>query len=179
MSDPFEELPPVEPGIDFPPTDPEPETPPPAAVPGAPVENIKFAWYDLVTGEIQRVGHAAEQSLDANEAMYPELGFILGDALPETHMVDVAAEPPVIVSRPTFSLTVDKTSIAADGIDTATISGIPADTLVTLQPTGDFPSADEVVTTGSTTLATVYPVPHTLTFELFPYQATQRVIDAV
>jgi hypothetical protein len=179
MTGPFDDPPPELDPPDIPPTDTPTDETPPSPIPAAPVTNIKFAWYDPVTGAIPRVGHCAEPSLPTNEALYPELGFILGEAVPETHKVDVTATPKVIVARPTFSLTISKTTITADGTDSTTISGIPAGTLVKLLETGDFPESAETVNTGSTTLKTVYPVPHTLRFTLFPYQQKDVVINAV
>ena len=163
---------------DLPPVDP-PADPPDSPIPAPPVENIHFAHYDLTTGLIIAIGHCEEGSLDVNEALYPTLGFIIGKASVDTDMVDLAANPRVLVPRPVFNLTVDKTTITANLTDTATITGIPAGTTVTLIGAQDYGSQTEVVNSGTTSIKTIVPLPHVLRFTKPTYVTTELTINGV
>lgn len=154
---------------------PEPEIPPP------PDTNQNFVHYDEATGAVFASGHCPESALEVNSLLYPDLGFLEtpDKVVPETQMVDIAANPPVVVSRPVFPIVTNKTTIQADGSDTATISGIPAGTTVTLLGTGDFAESSEVVNSGSTAVTTVVRTPMVFRFEKFPYRVMEMTINGV
>lgn len=141
---------------------------------------INFVRYNTTTGAILGFGELADEAgLPLQEALYPDDGFVADRGDPDTQYVDLLSEPPAVVARPTFAITTDKTSITADGADTATISGIPAGTLVTLLASDDFGEASEVINSGSTTITTVHKVPHILRFNLFPYADHEVIINGV
>lgn len=87
-----------------------------------------FIVYDASTGLIKRIGSAMAADGGAGmasaQAGAGEAVLVGVSANPETDYVDVATG--TIKPRPALSLTIDKTTIAADGVDAATISGIPA-----------------------------------------------------
>jgi hypothetical protein len=164
MSEEFEE-PPI-----IPPPAPEP--------PGAPDENVHFLHYDTATGAIAGIGHCPESALAVNSGLYPALGFMLAKADPATQLVNVATEPHTLEARPVFAITASKTTVTANGTDSATLSNIPANTTVTLLGTPDRAEVSEVVT-GSTTVTTVIRGPHVFRFENYPYQTWELTIDGV
>lgn len=55
-----------------------------------------------------------------------------GDASPDEYYVDVYVSPPVVRPSPPMDLTINKTEIAADGIDYVEISGFPLETQIHL-----------------------------------------------
>lgn len=87
-----------------------------------------FVVYDSATGLIKRVGSAMDGGGGAgtasSQAGAGESVLIGVSASPETEYVDVATG--AVKPRPTLGLSIDKTTIVADGVDAATISGIPA-----------------------------------------------------
>lgn len=89
--------------------------------------SVPYIVYDLATGIIKRVGRALDGAGGAPTARSQAAageGVIVGVADPETNYVDPATKE--IRARPLLALSVDRTTIAADGVDKATISGVPA-----------------------------------------------------
>ncbi len=89
--------------------------------------SVPYIVYDLASGLIRRIGHAMDASgggQTARSQAAADEGVIVGIAHPETQYVDPATKE--IRTRPVLALSVDRTTIAADGVDKATISGVPA-----------------------------------------------------
>lgn len=87
-----------------------------------------FVVYDTATGLIKAVGRAMDAKGGVSTAWAQTRGtdaVLVGQtADPETQYVDPSSG--TLRERPALTLTVDKTTITADGVDTATISGVPA-----------------------------------------------------
>ena len=83
--------------------------------------------------------------------------------------------------RPTFSGVFDKTAIAANGVASCTISGLPNPTRVTVTPvvnTGVAVPAPFSVTDGSFKFATRVPGSYVVVISSFPYAAKTFTIVA-
>ena len=90
--------------------------------------STRFVVFDLASGRIKRTGVAMDAgggaSAAASQAEAGE-GVLVGvTANPMTQYVDTSSNS--VVARPSLILSIDKTTIVADGVDTATITGIPA-----------------------------------------------------
>lgn len=85
----------------------------------------------------------------------------------------------LLTSRQTMTVSASKTTMTADGVDTVTISNIPAGATVTLFGTADFAEESQIVGTGSTTLVTTYNLPHVFRFERTAWVTKELTINAV
>lgn len=88
----------------------------------------------------------------------------------------------VITARPTFNLellTIDKTGILANAVDSATVSGIPADTVVKVFKDQDaVPRGVATVNDGTLVLRVDTVGVYTIELENFPIQATRFQVSA-
>jgi hypothetical protein len=132
----------------------------------------EFTDYNYLTGQLGGVSvwylPMMADLMDQN----PEVGFIPGSHDNQTHYVDVSGEPHVLVERPDMPLSIDKTTIIADGVDFLTISGIPAGARIYIDRMIDAIATGEDV---EITLDTegVYK----LRIELFPYKLIREIIN--
>lgn len=125
--------------------------------------------YDLTTGEI--MWHVTALEEDVQRQTLLGYGVITEKIDDTTHYIDAQTE--TALARPTFSLSHPST-VLADMIAEATITGIPSGTKVT------WP--DGVITTetdGQVELSTDTPGFYTFRFELWPYQDKEITIEAV
>lgn len=90
---------------------------------------MNFTLYDLATGRFLYQAYAENE--DALTIPDGEAA-VVGEFDGETHYA-VAGEA---VERPEMPITVDKTDIASDDIDTATLTGIPAGTKAVIPDVG-------------------------------------------
>jgi hypothetical protein len=139
----------------------KPETPPTAPPAAAPVHD--YAFYDTTDpdGPVLFVGTMTEDDA-INSITDIDIAYLEtpGPIDPAEWYVSAG----VLVAKIALPITADKLTVTADGADTVTFSNIPADTLVTLAATVDFPAASETVT-GTTTLTTLHRLPHVVRFE--------------
>lgn len=87
---------------------------------------MPYAIYELPSGRILKVGSSSnERNADAHGGLYTMVpaGFAFDD---ETHYTLQFAFGPEIVPRPESGISIDKTTILADGVDLSTLTGIPA-----------------------------------------------------
>lgn len=93
------------------------------------------------------------------------------------HYVDLTdPEAPVIAVRPTLTVTPNKTTVTADGIDKVTIPSIPNGTVVRLE----FPPSEQVHTGGTLELAFTEPGTKEIVLEApAPTKPFRLTIEAV
>ena len=97
---------------------------------------------------------------------------LLGEADGNIHYVDLLSSSRA--DKASLSLVADKSSIAADGVDVATITGIPAGVSVSLN------GAEPVeVTDGEVVFTSLDEGEHSLVFTGIPYLPTEVTIAAV
>lgn len=124
---------------------------------------MNYIIYNLATGEILRNVDCPESMLDIQVAAGED--SLVGQADDATRYVQGGQA----VDRPAMSLIVGATAITADGVDEATISGIPEGAEcegLTIEADGLF-----IFTTDD-------PGDHVLTFRLFPYLDAEVTIHA-
>lgn len=92
--------------------------------------------------------------------------------MPKTHYVDLTVNPPAIKTRPTSPVVVNKTTIKADGSDTAIFSNIPNGTVCT------HDGETYTVTDGVIEFTTTHDGDYDFVFELFPYITASFTITA-
>lgn len=135
---------------------------------GATAALIDVTIYQPTTGRVQGYARCVDVGL---EAAYPGLAIKRGVRLdPHARYVDVATGEPQ--DRPTVAVTIDKTAIAADGADTATITGVPIGAMVTIG--GETHAVDD----GVIELQTLFVGRHRLVIDPFPAQEIVVAIDA-
>lgn len=86
--------------------------------------------------------------------------------------VDLSVNPPAIKTRPTSPVVVNKTTIKADGSDTAIFSNIPNGTVCT------HDGETYTVTDGMIEFTTTHDGDYDFVFELFPYITASFTITA-
>lgn len=86
--------------------------------------------------------------------------------------VDLTMNPPAIKTRPTSPVVVNKTTIKADGSDTAIFSNIPNGTVCT------HDGETYTVTDGMIEFTTTHDGDYDFVFELFPYITASFTITA-
>lgn len=128
----------------------------------------KVAPYDPVTGEIIAWYSGPESQINLQSFVVNSEPYIEGNGEPgKEYYVDISV--PEIIPRPQMTLVTDKSSIAADGVDAATISSIPEGAVVE----GVTIGAD-----GELIFTTTDPAEHKLVFSLFPYLDAEVTINA-
>lgn len=98
-------------------------------------------------------------------------GLALGAVNSATHYLD-PADPSRRIERPEMTLTVNKTTIAADGADELVITGIPTGALVTV------PGFHGAVDDGTVVYTTAYPGPFRVRVDRFPYRPQEIEVNA-
>lgn len=134
---------------------------------------INFYVYDSDTGRVLGTGSYDERGDGAaNRAL--KIGVINADL--------EYAPGGVKTPRPTFNpltLLLDKTAILANGVDAATISGVPAGTTVKVFKDSDaFPRGVAVVNDGTLVLRVDTAGVYRLVLENFPTQVTSFTVTA-
>lgn len=127
-----------------------------------------WAQYHLVTGRIRGYFSGQEPTQDEAIAGY---GFVESPDRGTDRYVDVSG--PTIMAKTELSLTPDKSNIAADGVDAATIA-VPAGVTVSLN--GGEPVE---VTDGEVVFKTLDAGDHVLTFSGIRYLSQEIQIGAV
>jgi hypothetical protein len=89
---------------------------------------MDYVLYDPATGEIREFGTTSTLASLAR----PDLIAIEATATGAGNYVDVTTDPVTVRSKTSMGFTVDKTTMTADGVDTVTISGLPAGVTVTV-----------------------------------------------
>lgn len=133
---------------------------------------IKFAVFNSATGQIDRVGSCPSSMLHG-QAFEPT-----NDVIQIPNDIDIEAHyiaDSIVVLRPLSSVSIDKTTVSADGVDKVLLSNIPVDSVVTLA--GDI-SNSIVATLSSLDLVFDVSGEYKLTVELFPYLHFEAVINA-
>ncbi len=115
-------------------------------------------FFDKLTGEIQGYGTGPITASGAS-------GITVSELIPNQNLqyVDLSIAGLPVTQRPTFPISVDKMSIAADGKDTATISGIPANTVC------NYEGTNHTITDGMIEFTADHGGDYILQFTLFPY----------
>lgn len=138
--------------------------------------STSFIVYDAASGRIKRTGVAMGAdgggSLASAQAGSGEAVITGVTADPRTEYVDTSTGQ--IVPRPVMGLSIDKTSIAADSVDKATITGIPAGALYII------PSRrlSGVVNDGFLEITSAVAGAFDVVIELFPYQTWSVTVVA-
>lgn len=126
----------------------------------------KAVIYEINTGRIARVVQAPSGQLQCQcgdgEA------FLIGEADDSTVYVAQGE----LVARPVMQLSVDKAAIAANGVDCATVSGIPAGADVSIDFV-TYPVTDQTLS-----VTTTMPGEMHLLFTKFPYIDAEVIINA-
>jgi len=118
----------------------------------------EFIVYDDTSGEIAFTGSCSDMGAVDKK---PGHSIMEGKAEPVLHRVNPATLE--IVDKPAYTITVDKMTFTADGVDEATISGIPSGFIVRIRAGGA--GHESTVNDGSVEIST--PVPGDLTVRLF------------
>jgi len=127
-----------------------------------------YTFYDKTTGEILKIATCSKGAMEYELTQNTNTEVILGhysDAL--YYIVSGAVEP-----RPSMDLSVDKTTITADGTDEATITNIPSGATATCEGESLTIDDGELVFTADTVGT------YTITFECWPYLDEEVTINA-
>jgi hypothetical protein len=140
-----------------------------------PVSTFAFYWLSDPLGTIDFVATMTEDDAelsitDLDQAYLPAPADIVAG--------HYYVSGGVLTLRPVIPVAVDKLTITADGVDTATISGLPSSTLATLVAGADWSQQSETVST-STTLKTVHKLAHVVRLEKHPYRTEEVIINGV
>lgn len=94
--------------------------------------STEYTIYRISSGEIYTSGLISGGAdmipvqIDANLSIYgSDCSALKVSGDPNTQYVQVLSETPTVVARPNLQVSVDKTSIIADGDDYLTLSGLP------------------------------------------------------
>lgn len=112
-----------------------------------------FVVHDAA-GKIFGSGACLDSDLALQTAGWPEGAAVLSTDIfhaPDDHYVDAGA----VLPRPAFPGTLDKPAIAANGADSATLSGLP--NLTTLSLAGPHGTSDYIIADGVFVFATTWP----------------------
>jgi len=131
-----------------------------------------FITYDIDTGQILSAGDVPEkqykyQTYDGVKTLHSTEFY-----LDTTHYVDLV-DSPQITLKPEMVITLDKSVIYSDDVDTAVIGGLPDDCQVTIE-------GDTYTVTDNTFELTV-PLPgiYNITIEKFPFLLKEVQIEAI
>lgn len=138
---------------------------------------MQFIVYRNTDGMILRTGECLFEVLSL-QAQTGETA-IGGEADDATEYINTTNQS--VIARPSLTATWNKTTITANGTDTATLgSSLPNPTIVTVDvPTGAVLPDPEEVTAGSFSLATTISGDYTVRiYPPFPYMSITQVITA-
>lgn len=151
------------------------------------MEPIHFTIHRLDTGEIvcvQAMAFAEEHRAVYRDAALAPWGAETHGLLevfsdPARHYVATLGGQPVREDRPALRVSVDKTAIAADGLDAATLTGLPNPCEVVVD--ADDPDADTVaaeVAGGGFEFAAEVPGTYAIEVRRFPFLPFRQEIVA-
>ena len=130
-----------------------------------------YVKYDPNTGRVYLSGQVPDRIDPVVEQAEEGMAVLVGEGMDTTHYVDLIG--PTLVPRP--EIQIDKQTIAPDGVDTATVSGLPDPCRVQIDG-----EAYEV-TGGTLELQTDQPGAYTIKItddDAFPAQAFQTQVTA-
>ena len=82
--------------------------------------------YNINSGKVERSLFTSIKEFETVDSTDDtDLEIIVGEGADNTHYVDISGDPHTIEAKTTLSADFDVTSIAADGIDVATLSSLP------------------------------------------------------
>jgi hypothetical protein len=132
----------------------------------------QFVVYESATGRIKRWGTCSLRD-DVNlqvpddDDKHEVIGHEIAMLSDQTYYVDPSAN--VIPRPPASGYAIDKTLITADGVDAATISGLPNPTRVHILNTDDSRASGGEATSGSFTFSTAVAGTYQITVDGMPY----------
>ena len=126
-----------------------------------------FVVYNPVNGQILRAGRCPENMVTI-QAGLNELTLV-GQGGDDKHYI----LNQIITIRPTMPIAVNKTIIVADGVDSAILTGIPENAVMTSR------YGDNQITGGTVTLTNNVAETLTLKFVLFPYLDFDLALDYI
>jgi hypothetical protein len=127
--------------------------------------SVHYVVHDAA-GKIVNAGHCQDHMVAAQALAPGDVGMET-DAPYDGRLYYVVAS--AIVARPAFSLAFDKTSLIANGTDTATLTGLPAGSKVGSHPVND----------GVFTFASFVPGSYSFAIEAFPMQPGSLTLTVV
>ena len=118
-------------------------------------------FYNSGTGEIEGIISCSDSALSANVS---GRSYVNGGYDAETYYI--SGTTPTL--RPSFSLSLSKSTMTADNTDYIDLVGVPSGATVTLSRVG----ASKTITADGTTIQIKTPLPgeYTVTVEKFPYR---------
>lgn len=131
----------------------------------------EYTFFTPETGEIQ-FQYSGFSILDM-VSVVPELSYISGTYSSEDYFL-LSEE---VTPRPSMPISLNKTEILADGLDTLVISGIPVDSKVVIKNASFY--AEEVVTTGETNFLTNQEGEYIIEIIGFPYVTFKGSFNAI
>lgn len=138
---------------------------------------ISYCTYLIATGALRTTGSCEDAALDLQH-VGDGCAIMAVDqpVFPMGWYIDVSQTPPAPAPRPAFTGSIDKTAISADGVDAATLSGLPNATTVTVIGPGRH--SRDIVTTGTFAIANSTPGRFTAYVDAFPMKGFQAAITA-
>jgi hypothetical protein len=142
---------------------------------------MNYSVYDKTTGLIRFNAYSSTVVDLATVELPSELAAIEGELDgPTTYITLVlAGDPPVLTPtptpRPANPTTIDKTSIAADGVDAFTLSGYPAGATVFIRGPVEYVGS---LTAGSDSFQTTLAGTYTVLVMAFPNQDKEFTVNA-
>jgi len=132
---------------------------------------VRYVVFDINSGFITRVAYLPSYETGFIEGSEDLLPYDAGNLSDLEHYVDLNTM--TVVPRPDNLSTLDKTTVAADGTDLATISGIPAGSVVRI--TGQ---PEQTITDGVLELTFDTPGTYKIRIQSFPEKDTEFTIVA-
>jgi hypothetical protein len=136
--------------------------------------------YDATTGEIVgtclqgRDGPFDDQPGRAHIAFEAEdMPDGTASVLAQGYYVDLSGAAPAMAARPIMSISLDKTSVVANGTDEATFTGVPVGATVRIDGGETFPMLNETLLFSSDTVGT-----YKVTFSSWPHVDASFTIEA-
>lgn len=112
---------------------------------------MSWITYDLATGRIAQIGVAPAPEFEVDQEPLEGQGILRKQDLKpkdlQAYFIDLDADPPQPMAREANPATLDKEQIQADGVDAATVSGLPADSFVQINKVGSPVGDGEIVIT--------------------------------
>jgi hypothetical protein len=125
---------------------------------------INYFVYELATGEIKYDGICMPIVLDSQPLEAGDELIVTTSGGVETSYVDIAAHPHQVKTKTAYPLTINKTTIVADGVDQIIITNLLNPTKVT------WPDGEETIETdGEASFSLDLAGEYTVTLEAIPY----------
>jgi hypothetical protein len=134
-----------------------------------------YTIYQSVSGKI--TGWSDNPEAPSIGDFGPHRSFLPVDSRPNEEAHYITGSPPTVTARPTLSCTLDKSTITANGLDTATLSGIPSGAAVSVTDQ----NGTTTYTVNDGTLEITADEPGTITITVtpaFPYQPLTVTVTA-